>query len=99
MATKKIQILDSLNKNAVLYTPQELTDEEKAQARENIGAVAISDLNNALQDKQDSSNLTTVIDATSTDTQYPSAKAVYDLIGDCNAIIDSISTLVGGEDI
>ena len=36
MATKKIQILDSLNKNAVLYTPQELTKEEKAQVRENL---------------------------------------------------------------
>ena len=37
MATKIIQVLDSLNKNAVLYTPQELTEEEKSQARENIG--------------------------------------------------------------
>lgn len=29
---------------AVLYTPQELTEEQKSQARENIGAVAVADL-------------------------------------------------------
>lgn len=43
-------------------------------------------------------NLTTIIDENSTDTQYPSAKAVYDLIGDCDTVINSINTLVGGED-
>ena len=36
MATKKIQILDSLNKNAVLYTSQELTEDQKEQVRENL---------------------------------------------------------------
>ena len=41
MATKKIQILDSLVKNAVLYTPQELTEEEKELAKENIGATSV----------------------------------------------------------
>jgi hypothetical protein len=41
MATKKIQIIDSLNKNAVLYTPQDLTEEEKALAKENIGAASV----------------------------------------------------------
>lgn len=56
----------------------------------------VADLNATAQK---TSNLTTVIDATSTDEQYPSAKAVYDLIGDCGAIIDSINTLVGGESI
>lgn len=43
MATKKIQILDSLNKNAVLYAPQELTKEEKLQARENINAASLDE--------------------------------------------------------
>lgn len=40
MATKKLQILGNLNENAVQYVPQELTEEQKAQARENIGALA-----------------------------------------------------------
>ena len=43
MPTKKIQILDSLNKNAVLYTPQELTAEEKKQARDNIGSASLDE--------------------------------------------------------
>lgn len=44
-------------------------------------------------------NTAYTIDENSTDTQYPSAKAVYDLIGDCNTVIDSINTLVGGESV
>ena len=43
MATKKIQILDSLNKNAVLYTPQELTEEDKAQARSNLSVPSLDE--------------------------------------------------------
>ena len=43
MPTKKIQILDSLNKNAVLYTPQELTEEEKKQARDNIDSASLDE--------------------------------------------------------
>lgn len=43
MATKKIQILDSLNKNAVLYTPQELTEEEKMQVRENLNIPSLDE--------------------------------------------------------
>ena len=33
---------------AVLYTPQELTDEQKAQARANIGAANASDIDTAV---------------------------------------------------
>ena len=43
MATKKIQILDSLNKNAVLFTPQELTEEEKKQVRNNINSASLDE--------------------------------------------------------
>ena len=49
MATKKIQILDSLNKNAVLFTPQELTDEQKLQARENINVPSTDEISYALE--------------------------------------------------
>lgn len=44
MTTKKIQILDSLNKNVVLYTPQKLTEKEKLQARENINAASLDEV-------------------------------------------------------
>lgn len=37
------------SKDAVKYTPQDLTDEQKAQARENIGAVSMVDLNQRVQ--------------------------------------------------
>ena len=36
---------------------------------------------NALLTKEDAANKTTVVDANSTDDQYPSAKAVYDALG------------------
>lgn len=46
----------------------------------------------ALGGKEDTSNKVTSIDNTSTDTQYPSAKCVYDLIGDINTILADLFT-------
>lgn len=40
--------------------------------------------------KQDVSNLVTSLSASSTDTQYPSAKCVYDMIGDIEAVLATI---------
>ena len=48
-----------------------------------------------LGDKQDKSNLVTSLSSSSTDTEYPSAKCVYDLIGDINNALD----LINGESI
>lgn len=36
--------------NAVLFTPQTLTDEQKAQARENVGAASAEEVSQALQE-------------------------------------------------
>lgn len=44
-------------------------------------------------DKEDKSNKTLSISADSTDSQYPSAKAVYDLVDD---MVGDIETLLGG---
>lgn len=63
--------------DAVLYTPQTLTSSQQAQARENIGAEA-------------QSNKVTSLSASSTNTQYPSAKCVYDLIGDVESLLAAI---------
>ena len=41
---------------------------------------------NALLTKEDAANKTTVVDANSTDDQYPSAKAVYDALGDLDPV-------------
>ena len=40
--------------------------------------------------KQDKSNLVTSISASSTDTQYPSAKCVYDIVGDIESLLSTI---------
>ena len=40
--------------------------------------------------KQDKSNLVTSISAQSTDTQYPSAKCVYDIVGDIESLLSTI---------
>ena len=44
---------------------------------------------------QTKSNLVTSIDQNSTDEQYPSAKLLYDIIGDCDIILEEINTLIG----
>lgn len=43
-----------------------------------------------ISSKQDVSNLVTSLSASSTDTQYPSAKCVYDMIGDIEAVLATI---------
>ena len=40
--------------------------------------------------KEDATNKVTSLSSSSTDTQYPSAKCVYDLIGDIETILASI---------
>ena len=52
-----------------------------------------SDLGN----KQDKSNLVTSLSSSSTDTQYPSAKCVYYLIGDIESALQTLNTGGGVE--
>lgn len=56
---------------------------------------AISSIEEQLNDKENSSNKVTTILESSTDTQYPSAKAVYSyvssLIGDIDTVLDAIN--------
>lgn len=54
-----------------------------------------SEVDTKLNNKQSISNLVTSIDENSTDLQYPSAKLLYDLIGDCNAVFNEIDALIG----
>ena len=44
----------------------------------------------ALSSKQDVSNLVTSISASSTDAQYPSAKCMYDIVGDVVTLINAL---------
>lgn len=55
---------------------------------------SLVDLNNSLVDlnskKQDKSNLVQTLTSASTESTYPSAKCVYDLLGDVEALIDAL---------
>ena len=44
----------------------------------------------SLSDKEDTSNKVTTISASSTDSQYPSAKCIYDIVGDIETVLDAI---------
>lgn len=73
----------------------------KNQGIENIGKALIVDstgevIPGDLSSKEDTSNKVVSINAASTDTQYPSAKCVYDLIGDVSTAISSINEIIGG---
>lgn len=50
-----------------------------------------TDLQTALGGKENTTNKVTSLSSASTDTQYPSAKCVYDLIGDISSAIDAIN--------
>lgn len=41
-------------------------------------------------------NKVTTISSSSTDTQYPSAKCVYDIVGDLETILETLDTRNGG---
>lgn len=53
---------------------------------------AVNELNS---NKQSVSNLVTSIDENSTDSQYPSAKCVYDLVGDINSALTTLNSGTG----
>lgn len=46
--------------------------------------------------KEDASNKVTSLSSNSTDTQYPSAKCVYDLVGNISTVLASLVTVGGG---
>ena len=54
------------------------------------GNITISGGSGDVSGKEDKSNKVTSLSASSTDTQYPSAKCVYDLIGDVESLLASI---------
>ena len=50
----------------------------------------IAKVNELVDNMQTTGNLVTSISSSSTDTQYPSAKCVYDIIGDIETTINTI---------
>ena len=76
-----------------------ITNDNKLSASlvSGLSTVATSGSYNDLSNKPDLSvyqttaNLVTTISSSSTDSQYPSAKCVYDLVGDINTALDTIN--------
>lgn len=56
----------------------------------NKQAVNVDYLNTQLAGYQTTSNLVTSVSSSSTDTQYPSAKCVYDIVGDIETLINAL---------
>ncbi len=80
--------------NAVLYTQQTLTTAQKTQARTNIAAVGYNVTGSGTPvalGLEQTTNKVTSLSSSSTDTQYPSAKCVYDYIDDT---VGDIATLL-----
>ena len=49
-----------------------------------------NDVTTKLSNAEDITNKVTTLDSTSTDTQYPSAKCVYDLVGNVESLLASL---------
>lgn len=64
-------------------------------AEQNARTASESAINSSITkleiNKQDKSNLVSSLSADSTDSQYPSAKCVYDIIGNIGAVLDQIN--------
>lgn len=96
MATKQLQILGNFNQDAVQFVEQDLTDEQKAQARENIGAAALDDISsggvtswNELEDKP------TNVSAFNNDVGYlTSVPEEYITETELNSVIESFDTAI-----
>lgn len=56
-----------------------------------------TEMNTSLGGKEDKSNKVTSLSSSSTDTEYPSAKCVYDLIGDIESALQTLNTGGGVE--
>ena len=63
--------------DSVSFNAQTLNSSQQAQARTNIGA-------------ESTTNKVTSLSSSSTDTQYPSAKCVYDIVGNIESLLGAI---------
>lgn len=84
---KKIKLPDStvLDVNDARISSIDSTPIQNSTNPINGGAVYT-----ALNNKENTSNKVTSISSSSTDSQYPSAKCVYDLIGDIDTTLNAI---------
>ena len=61
------------------------------QKSNNVKELALhSNITTKLENMEDITNKVTTLDSSSTDTQYPSAKCVYNLVGDVESLLASL---------
>jgi len=85
-----VEVLRNINEDFVsTKQSQGLTTAKQANARNNISVYSKSETDTALGAKEANANKVTSISSASTDTQYPSAKCVYDAIQ--SAIVTTIN--------
>lgn len=88
--------MTSISKIALNNTEYNLEDTSARSSLDNLATVATSGSYNDLTNKPDLSgyqtttNLVTSVSSSSTDSQYPSAKCVYDIVGDIESAINII---------
>lgn len=95
-----IQKIEYQNKEALQDDPSvaeinKVTDSNMNEIKSvvNNNADILEDID--LSDYQTIANLVTTISSSSTDTQYPSAKCVYDIVGDLETILETLDTGTG----
>lgn len=75
-------------------------DDVGAVAKEEGKGLSTNDFTNyyknKIGDKEETSNKVTSISASSTDTQYPSAKCVYDIVGNIETALDTVNDTLEG---
>ena len=88
-ATAQNQLADKAFVNSSIATKQD-TISDLATIRSGAAAGATAVQPAALSAYQTTSNLVTSISSSSTDTQYPSAKCVYDIVGNIETVLQGI---------
>lgn len=63
---------------------------DSAPTANSANLVTSGGVKSALDAKEDVSNKVTSLSSSSTDTQYPSAKCVYDIVGDIETLINAL---------
>lgn len=88
-ATSQNQLADKTFVNSSVATKQD-TISDLATIRSGAAAGATAVQPAALSAYQTTSNLVTSISSSSTDTQYPSAKCVYDIVGNIETLLQGV---------
>lgn len=85
-----INIVAPKPSNGTYYIPVKITDGTNTATANNAGTVDISSLIPSTAGFEQTSNKVTSLSSASTDTQYPSAKCVYDIVGDIETLINAL---------